>query len=113
MLDFIENIFNFIIKCIVALIKFVVVIVLVIGVIAWNWDTSDSNSDEWMGFVYPDKANLWNDRDVGTLSTLEECREKSLDALRMIGATHSGSYECGLNCDTSKGKPYICEKTKR
>lgn len=68
--------------------------------------------DQWSGFFYPNENNLLIDENLGTFSSLEECRQAAEDK---IDATENknADYECGLNCDISKGKPYVCEKTER
>ncbi len=66
--------------------------------------------EKWLGFYYPDKNNLLIDKEIGTYSTLEDCRQA---ARLLIQSNPNGDYECALNCDTSKEKPYICEKTER
>ncbi|MEZ8449022.1 hypothetical protein AB6C93_24695 [Vibrio splendidus] len=109
MLDLLKLMFEFLIKCVLGFIKFLVFIVIV----TVAWDFFDSKKDEWIGFVYPDRNNLWNDRNVGTFSTLEECRNVAADALLAMGANYSGDYECALNCNTSGGKPYVCKETSR
>jgi hypothetical protein len=66
--------------------------------------------EKWSGFYYPNKNNLLIDKDIGTYSTLEDCRQA---ASLLMKSNPNADYECGLNCDTSKEKPYICEKTER
>jgi hypothetical protein len=70
--------------------------------------------EEWKGFVYPSRDNLLNHREIGTYSSLEQCRSA---ALAVISNAHwtNADYECGLNCqmsDTGSGLN-ICEKTER
>lgn len=77
------------------------------------WNYFKDTNHEWIGFVYPDKNNLWNDQHIGTFKTLESCRREASNILHQINATYSGDYECALNCDTSRGKPYVCEETAR
>ena len=68
--------------------------------------------DTWSGFYYPNKNDLTVDEFVGDYSTLDDCREA---IVAIIGSKNNqnADYECGLNCDLSKGKPYICERTER
>lgn len=72
--------------------------------------TAGCFEEKWDGFYYPNKENLAVDQHIGTYSTLGDCREA---ARAIIQSNLNADYECGLNCDTSKGKPYICEKTER
>lgn len=69
-------------------------------------------SDEWVGFVYPDKANLTIHAAIGNFPTLEECRRSAMSILSVMGRADSGSYECGLNCKSS-GELQVCDKTER
>lgn len=66
--------------------------------------------ESWLGFFYPNKNDLTIDREIGSFSSLEDCRRA---ARALIEVNSNADYECGLNCDTAKGKPYICEKTER
>ena len=51
-------------------------------------------------------------RIVGEFSSLEECRDVSLNYLRGIKVLDTGDYECGKNCEyNSELDEYICEKT--
>ena len=55
-------------------------------------------SEQWEGFVHPDKGNLQRSQAVGVYPSLEECR---LAARRALADPFNarGDYECGLNCD--------------
>jgi hypothetical protein len=69
-------------------------------------------SDRWQGRVYLNKQNLTNYRNIGEFSSLEECRDASLNYLRGIKALATGDYECGKNCTyNSELDEYVCEKT--
>ncbi len=109
MFEFIGNVLRFLAKCLINIIKFVLLLIVII----MAWDYLKEDKQEWIGFVYPDKNNLWNDKNIGTFDSLEACRNEARSALYQMNATYSGDYECALNCDTSRGKPYICEETKR
>ena len=67
------------------------------------------NNEKWTGFFYPDKNDLTVDEEFGEYSSLEACRQA---ANNKMANNDNADYECGLNCDKSKGKPYICEKTE-
>ncbi|MCE3233132.1 MAG: hypothetical protein K0R98_1389 [Rickettsiaceae bacterium] len=66
----------------------------------------------WSGFYYPNKNDLTVDEFVGDFSTLEDCRQ-AIHAIINSTNNQNADYECGLNCDRLKGKPYICEKTEK
>ena len=69
-------------------------------------------SDRWQGKVYLNKQNLTNYRIIGEFSSLEECRDASLNYLRGIKALDTGDYECGKNCTyNSELDEYTCGKT--
>jgi len=76
---------------------------------------SCSNSENWEGFVYPDKRNLTIHTNLGSYSSLESCRSAALNTLTRISSIESGDYECGLNCEVREGMGgiKICEKTER
>lgn len=67
---------------------------------AWFW-----SKDEWTGLVYPDKNNLFSHKVHGVYEDVNRCLQ---EGMRLAG--NSGSYECGLNCDTNKN-PMVCDKT--
>jgi hypothetical protein len=70
---------------------------------------------EWMGFVYPNKANLTQHIEIGVFSSLEECRGAAQDKLVLSGWANSGDYECGLNCErkVEYGDLLVCKETSR
>ena len=69
-------------------------------------------SDRWQSKVYLNKQNLTNHRIIGEFSSLEECRDASLNYLRGIKALDTGDYECGKNCKyNSDLDEYNCGKT--
>ena len=72
---------------------------------------------DWRGDVYPDRSNLNQSRFIGTFDSLDACREAALDALRQLGASDSGDYECGKNCKPLfpqlADSVQVCEETRR
>lgn len=69
--------------------------------------------EEWLGLVYPDRSDLTKDIVIGSYSSFEQCQSAAISWLRTYNFQISGDYECGLNCDTSHGKPYLCETTSK
>lgn len=70
-------------------------------------------ADEYLGFYYPDANNLTEDiSSVATFESLELCRDWVDEQVSRYNPSGTGyDYECGKNCDTSSGKPYVCEET--
>jgi hypothetical protein len=66
--------------------------------------------EEWSGFVYPSKSNLSNHREIGTFSSLEQCRNAAV-AVIQNAKWRNADYECGLNCKRGT-LPMVCEKTE-
>jgi len=71
-----------------------------------------SKRENWLGFYYPDKGDLTVDESLGNFSSLQECRDAATAKIQATQSSNS-DYECALNCDTSRGKPYLCEKTEK
>ncbi len=71
--------------------------------------------EEWRGFVYPSRNDLTNHREIGTFSSLEDCRAAALSTIEAKGWGGRADYECGLNCEAKLGAggPLVCEKTAR
>lgn len=71
--------------------------------------------EEWIGIVYPDRADLTQHIEIGTYPSLEECRGAAQDKLVLSGWANSGDYECGLNCERKAGYGdlLICKETSR
>jgi hypothetical protein len=72
------------------------------------------NKDRWEGFVFPKRDNKLIQRDVGWFNSLEECRNKSMEMLKELGAVQDGYYECSKNC--KPGSSFYmrkCEETVR
>lgn len=75
-------------------------------------------SQEWRGFVYPNKNDLSKHIEVGIFDSLEKCRNASLGKLNILGKRYEGDYECGLNCRPLKNfdgtsDMSICDETQR
>lgn len=68
--------------------------------------------EKWSAFFYPNKDDLTTDEFLGNYSSLEDCRQAAVSHIRLTN-NDNADYECGLNCDISQEKPYICEKTER
>ena len=88
---------------------------IVIIVIAVWGVYSLAKSDEYLGFYYPDKNNLSEDiSSIVTFDSVEACRDWAHKQAKTLNPSGTGyDYECGKNCNTSGGKPYICEETLR
>ena len=81
-----------------------------------NSTLTGCGKDSYGGFYYPDSDNLFNDIESPyEFDTLDQCRVWVREQKRTYNPTgnRSDDYECGLNCDKSGGKPYICEETVR
>jgi len=70
-------------------------------------------TDEYLGFYYPDSNNLSEEiSSIVTFDSLESCRSWVDEQVSVFNLDGTGyDYECGKNCDTTRGKPYICEET--
>ena len=55
------------------------------------------------GFVYPDKENLFDYRNVGQFSTPEKCKKAAKKELELLHASSTGYYKCGINCVSKSG----------
>ena len=71
--------------------------------------------EEWRGFVYPNRNDLTQHREVGAYGSLEECRSAAIAAIDAAGWGGRADYECGLNCKAKLGPsgPLVCERTER
>ncbi len=73
--------------------------------------------DEYIGFFYPDSNNLYYDiQSTETFEDLSSCRvwaqQQALEySGEILTNQYKWDYECGMNCDISGGKPYVCEET--
>jgi hypothetical protein len=84
--------------------KILLLMVIVLGIL------SGCSKEEWTGFVYPNKNDLTEHRNIGTFSSLEQCRDSALS--RMSSSNwFNGDYECGLNCENSSYGGMLCDKT--
>ena len=75
-------------------------------------------TQEWQGYVYPNKNDLTKHIELGKFNSLEQCRNAAIDKLWKLGDRSKGDYECGLNCQPLKNYGgatdiNICEKTER
>jgi hypothetical protein len=72
-------------------------------------------SDTWEGFVYPNKNDLTQHRNLGSFSSLEACRAAAKGLLASLHALERGDYECGKNCDDGSqlGGIEVCKETLR
>ena len=69
-------------------------------------------SDRWQSKVYLSKQNPTNHRIIGEFSSLEECRDASLNYLKGIKVLDTGDYECRKNCNYDYAlDKYNCDKT--
>ena len=82
----------------------------IIGLLWWTFRT-----EEWRGFVYPDRNALTIHRFVGAYTSLEQCRSAAQAVIRALPDPSRADYECGLNCRSQAGVgfPMICDKTER
>jgi len=89
------------------LLKVVVTILIVWGVYSFI------NADKYIGFYYPDKNNLSEDiSSIVTFDSLDSCRDWVDEQVSIFNPDGNGyDYECGKNCDSSGGKPYVCDET--
>lgn len=72
--------------------------------------------ERWDGLVYPLKANRENSIDIGTYSSLKECREAALAKLAQLQIHKEiGGYICGKNCLVESGftNARMCAQTSR
>jgi len=72
-------------------------------------------SDEWTGFVYPNRSDLTHHREIGFFDSLQACRDAAYATMHRNNWLTSGDYECGLNCSVRAeyGGLQVCEETKR
>jgi hypothetical protein len=86
--------------------------IAIIVIVVWGI-YSVSKASEYLGFYYPDANNLSEDiSSITTFDSLESCRDWVEEQVTIFNPDGTGyDYECGKNCDTSSGKPYVCEET--
>lgn len=83
------------------------------GVVATFCLALSACSEQWSGFVYPDKNNLGTHQFAGHFPSLEECRRGAMDVISALGnAGRNADYECGLDCKGGTGM-LVCERTER
>ena len=66
------------------------------------WVLYPRESDEWPATVCPSSADLSDWIHVGVFESLDMCRIAARQHLVSSGNLDSGTYECGLNCQTSQ-----------
>jgi hypothetical protein len=71
------------------------------------------SEDEWLGYAFPDKANLLIHREVGKFKTQKECDEAAMSLLKSLNALENGYYECGKNCKSESYYNRECEEMIR
>lgn len=88
---------------------------LITTVIVFSLAVSGCFKEEWEGFIYPNKNNLSEHINIGSYTSLEECRVSAIKALNKISSVSAGDYECGLNCESKNSMDgvKVCEKTER
>ena len=69
----------------------------------------------WHGWVYPDRHDLTESRDIGHYSSLADCRTAARSYLVGIGVGNRGDYECGRDCELQDiaAELYVCDETRR
>ena len=70
-------------------------------------------TDEWTAFVYPDKNNPYTNITLGHFDSLDQCRASALKVIQLAEWETESEYECGLNCEVTGSKPYICGDTAK
>ena len=70
--------------------------------------------DIYTGFFYPNASVLSSGEIIEHgFETLDECRNWATQLMLTYPQGTEQDYECGLNCDLTGFKPYICEETGR
>lgn len=89
----------------------ILIAIFIIGIV-WGF-RSFFSKDEYVGFYYSDANNLSNNiQSKNIFGSLDDCRNWIEEQVSIYNSNNSSyDYECGKNCDLSKGKPYICEET--
>lgn len=72
----------------------------------------EKKEEKWISFIYPDKENTKRSlKSPVTFSTLQECKDQTIDQMKKMKITETGTFKCGLNCEFHDGmKLEICEK---
>jgi hypothetical protein len=72
-------------------------------------------SDQWAGFVSPNKNDFTTHRNLGDFSSLAECHAAARGMLAAFNALDRGDYACGKNGDDGArlGGIKVCKATRR
>ena len=73
---------------------------------------SGCGEDEWDGYIYPDKDDLFVYEYLGRYPSLAECRAGALAKISLLPDPARADWECGLNCEPGLGA-LVCERTLR
>lgn len=91
------------------MLKYLVLFFLIIG--------CENPTEEWIGFVYPDRTNLENHLVVGPFTYFGACQTASRNRISQLvldGVVEhptDSDYECGLNCKLHAEGVAVCEET--
>jgi hypothetical protein len=89
-------------------------LIIVYFIVAYFLSWWPFQEDNWEGFVYPNKSDLTIHQSIGEFESLESCRSAANSKLSQLNSSHSGDYECGLNCEYNKDYGMnICKETKK
>lgn len=66
----------------------------------------------WTAFIYPDKQNTKRSvKSPITFKTLQECKDASIEQIKLQNLENSATFKCGLNCSFHEGMQVeICEE---
>ena len=68
--------------------------------------------DNWTGFYYPDRNNLFLFTQSPEFSSLEECRDWVNTQIYIYNPYDLNyDYECGKNCKLQESGLYLCDET--
>lgn len=71
-------------------------------------------SEEWKGWVYPNREDLTKSTEIGPFDTFEKCQQAAVDAVNALSDPKRADYECGLNCRfEANWKTNICKETRK
>ena len=84
-----------------------------VAILAFLFFAAYNTDNNWDGFVYPNKNDLFNDIHIGTFKSLEICRQIATDLIDSnLQRFPNPDYECGKNCK-GDSRPFVCEVTAR